>query len=200
MFEPIHGSAPSHAGKNEANPVAMILSGALMLRHLGRTGGGREGREGGGRRDRRGRACHLRPSRGPRSGEGGGHVRDGRRDHRAVVGTSFGGTACRASLGYRSLESVHLAPWSLGLRARIAQNLCPKSLVKMYSLSLHGARQSSVSKRERRNGVRSTVVVRPSQDQLRQALANRRAFLETGAAEPGRDVESLDSAVPPMIG
>jgi isocitrate dehydrogenase (NAD+) len=35
VFEPIHGSAPSHAGKNEANPVTMILSGALMLRHLG---------------------------------------------------------------------------------------------------------------------------------------------------------------------
>jgi isocitrate dehydrogenase (NAD+) len=37
VFEPIHGSAPSHAGKNEANPAAMILSGALMLRHLGET-------------------------------------------------------------------------------------------------------------------------------------------------------------------
>ena len=35
VFEPIHGSAPSHAGKNEANPVAMILSGAMMLRQLG---------------------------------------------------------------------------------------------------------------------------------------------------------------------
>lgn len=35
IFEPIHGSAPSHAGKNEANPSAMILSGAMMLRHLG---------------------------------------------------------------------------------------------------------------------------------------------------------------------
>ena len=35
VFEPIHGSAPSHAGKNEANPTAMILAGALMLRHLG---------------------------------------------------------------------------------------------------------------------------------------------------------------------
>src|SRR5918993_4166584 len=30
VFEAIHGSAPSHAGKNEANPTAMILSGALM--------------------------------------------------------------------------------------------------------------------------------------------------------------------------
>ncbi|MFL5760489.1 MAG: isocitrate/isopropylmalate dehydrogenase family protein [Thermomicrobiales bacterium] len=38
VFEPIHGSAPSHAGKNEANPTAMILSGALMLRHLGEQG------------------------------------------------------------------------------------------------------------------------------------------------------------------
>jgi len=35
IFEPIHGSAPSHAGKNEANPSAMILSGAMMLRHMG---------------------------------------------------------------------------------------------------------------------------------------------------------------------
>jgi isocitrate dehydrogenase (NAD+) len=35
VFEPIHGSAPSHAGKNEANPTAMILSGAMMLRHIG---------------------------------------------------------------------------------------------------------------------------------------------------------------------
>lgn len=35
VFEPIHGSAPAHAGKNEANPTAMILSGAMMLRHLG---------------------------------------------------------------------------------------------------------------------------------------------------------------------
>ncbi len=34
VFEPIHGSAPTHAGKNVANPVAMLLSGALMLRHL----------------------------------------------------------------------------------------------------------------------------------------------------------------------
>ncbi len=28
-------TAPSHAGTNEANPTAIILSGALMLRHLG---------------------------------------------------------------------------------------------------------------------------------------------------------------------
>ena len=33
MFEPIHGSAPDIAGKNMANPLAMILSVAMMLRH-----------------------------------------------------------------------------------------------------------------------------------------------------------------------
>ena len=35
MFEPVHGSAPDIAGKGVANPIAMILSGAMMLRHLG---------------------------------------------------------------------------------------------------------------------------------------------------------------------
>ncbi|TAH57676.1 MAG: 3-isopropylmalate dehydrogenase [Sphaerochaeta sp.] len=33
MYEPIHGSAPDIAGKDIANPIAMILSAALMLRH-----------------------------------------------------------------------------------------------------------------------------------------------------------------------
>ena len=36
LFEPVHGSAPDIYGKNIANPVAMIWSGALMLDFLGR--------------------------------------------------------------------------------------------------------------------------------------------------------------------
>ena len=35
VFEAVHGSAPDIAGQQRANPVAMILSGAMMLRHLG---------------------------------------------------------------------------------------------------------------------------------------------------------------------
>lgn len=35
MFEPVHGSAPDIAGQNKANPIAAILSGALMLNFLG---------------------------------------------------------------------------------------------------------------------------------------------------------------------
>ncbi len=43
LFEPVHGSAPDIAGTGAANPLAMFLSAALMLRHgfdLGGTGGG----------------------------------------------------------------------------------------------------------------------------------------------------------------
>ena len=35
MFEATHGSAPRYKGQNKANPTAMILSGKLMLDHLG---------------------------------------------------------------------------------------------------------------------------------------------------------------------
>jgi len=37
VFEPVHGSAPKYAGQNKVDPTATILSGALMLRHLGET-------------------------------------------------------------------------------------------------------------------------------------------------------------------
>lgn len=35
IFEAVHGSAPKYAGKNNINPTAVILSGVMMLRHLG---------------------------------------------------------------------------------------------------------------------------------------------------------------------
>ena len=35
VFEPTHGSAPKYAGMNKVNPMAMMLSGVLMLRYLG---------------------------------------------------------------------------------------------------------------------------------------------------------------------
>src|SRR5438094_2081013 len=35
IFEPTHGSAPKYAGQNKVNPIAQLLSGRLMLRHLG---------------------------------------------------------------------------------------------------------------------------------------------------------------------
>jgi isocitrate dehydrogenase (NAD+) len=41
VFEAVHGSAPDIAGKNLANPIALVLSGALMLEHLGENEAGR---------------------------------------------------------------------------------------------------------------------------------------------------------------
>ncbi len=35
VFEPVHGSAPKYTGQNRANPMAMMLSGVMMLRYLG---------------------------------------------------------------------------------------------------------------------------------------------------------------------
>ncbi|MEW6446793.1 MAG: isocitrate/isopropylmalate dehydrogenase family protein [Bacillota bacterium] len=35
VFEPVHGSAPKYAGMDKVNPLATILSGVMMLKHLG---------------------------------------------------------------------------------------------------------------------------------------------------------------------
>jgi len=37
VFEAVHGSAPDIAGRNIANPMALLLSALLMLRHIGET-------------------------------------------------------------------------------------------------------------------------------------------------------------------
>lgn len=37
LFEPVHGSAPKYAGQNQANPMAMMFSGVMLLQHLGET-------------------------------------------------------------------------------------------------------------------------------------------------------------------
>jgi isocitrate dehydrogenase (NAD+) len=39
IFEPTHGSAPKYAGQNKVNPMAMMLSGVMMLRYLGENDG-----------------------------------------------------------------------------------------------------------------------------------------------------------------
>ena len=38
VFEAVHGSAPKYAGQNKANPTALMLSGVLLLRHIGQQG------------------------------------------------------------------------------------------------------------------------------------------------------------------
>jgi isocitrate dehydrogenase (NAD+) len=41
VFEPTHGSAPRYAGQNKVNPIAMMLSGVMMLQHLEERDGAR---------------------------------------------------------------------------------------------------------------------------------------------------------------
>lgn len=42
LFEPVHGSAPALVGKGVANPVAAVLTGALLLEHLGHAAAARD--------------------------------------------------------------------------------------------------------------------------------------------------------------
>ena len=67
LFEPVHGSAPDISGKNIANPIAMIWSGALMLDFLGGgQGAEREAHDAIARRHRSGAAegpAYRRPRR-----------------------------------------------------------------------------------------------------------------------------------------
>jgi len=40
VFEPVHGSAPKYTGMNKVNPMAMMFSGMMMLRHIGEESAG----------------------------------------------------------------------------------------------------------------------------------------------------------------
>ena len=79
LFEPVHGSAPDIAGTGAANPLAMFLSAAMMLRH----GLGFGGRGGGGRIGRRPGA-----GRGPAHARPGGQRQPPRRPPRQFSNTS----------------------------------------------------------------------------------------------------------------
>jgi len=49
MFEAVHGSAPDIAGKGVANPLALLMSGVMMLNHIADTRGDESCRAAGGR-------------------------------------------------------------------------------------------------------------------------------------------------------
>ena len=61
MFEATHGSAPKYKGQNKVNPTALMLSGVLMLRHLGETEAADRMEGAIAERDPQGRQGHLRP-------------------------------------------------------------------------------------------------------------------------------------------
>ncbi len=77
LYEPIHGSAPDIAGKGLANPLATILSAAMMLRSFAAAGGAGAAHRARGRCGAARRPAHGRP-RARRHG-GGRHARHGGR-------------------------------------------------------------------------------------------------------------------------
>ena len=84
LYEPIHGSAPDIAGKGVANPLATILSAAMMLRYTFGAGGGRSAHRGCGEESAAAGPAHRRHLRGGH--EEGRHPGNGRRGDRGAVG------------------------------------------------------------------------------------------------------------------
>ena len=74
VFEATHGSAPKYKGMNKVNPMALMLSGVMMLRHL--------------RRARRRRADGVRDRGGDREGKSVTYDMKPSRDDPTAVGTS----------------------------------------------------------------------------------------------------------------
>ena len=83
VFEATHGSAPKYKGQNKVNPTAMILSGKLMLEHLGERDAAARLESRRRRRDRRGRERDVRPEADARRSDRRRHGRVRRRDHRS---------------------------------------------------------------------------------------------------------------------
>ena len=110
MFEATHGSAPKYKGQNKVNPTALMLSGVLMLRHLGeRDAADRlEARDRLG--DQEGREGHLRPQADPRRPVGRRHLavrrRRDRGDERMSQPVKVTVTGAAGQIGYALLFRI----------------------------------------------------------------------------------------------
>ena len=71
VFEPTHGSAPKYTGQNKVNPMAMMLSGVMMLRHLEERDAADAARGRDRRRHRRRQVGDLRHEADPRRSDRG---------------------------------------------------------------------------------------------------------------------------------
>ena len=80
VFEATHGSAPKYKGLYKMNPTALILSGVLMLEHLGETDAARPAGKGRGQGDQGRQGRDLRHEAASRRSDGRRHARDGQGD------------------------------------------------------------------------------------------------------------------------
>ena len=78
VFEATHGSAPKYKGLNKVNPTAVILSGMLMLKHLGETDAAERLERAVASSDRRREVRHLRSEAPSRRSHGRRHPGNGR--------------------------------------------------------------------------------------------------------------------------
>ncbi len=85
LFEATHGSAPKYAGKNVANPMAMMLSGMMMLRHIGEKDAGDRLEAAIAAVIAEGSERHLRHEAEPRRPHRRRHLAGRRRDHRRAA-------------------------------------------------------------------------------------------------------------------
>ena len=88
VFEATHGSAPKYTGQNKVNPTAMILSGKLMLEHLGERDAAQRLEDAVAAVIAEGNERDVRPQAEPRRPFGRRDVGVCRRDHRAAALTS----------------------------------------------------------------------------------------------------------------
>ena len=86
VFEATHGSAPKYKGQYKMNPTALILSGVLMLEHLGEAEAAKRLEDGRRQGDRGRQGRHLRHEAAPRRPDGRRHPRDGQGDHQGDGG------------------------------------------------------------------------------------------------------------------
>ena len=130
VFEATHGSAPKYKGQNKVNPTAMILSGKLMLDHLGERDAAQRLETAVADVIREGRnvTYDMKPSRDDPTAVGTSRVRG--RDHRAterrlravsdrrkvtVVGAGNVGATCAQVLAQRDYADIVLVDIKEGL-------------------------------------------------------------------------------------
>ena len=88
VFEATHGSAPKYKGQNKVNPTAMILSGKLMLEHLGEADAAERLEDAVAAVIAEGKQRHVRHEADARRPDRGRHERVRGRDHREAGGVA----------------------------------------------------------------------------------------------------------------
>ena len=99
VFEATHGSAPKYKGQYKMNPTALILSGVLMLEHLGETEAAKRLEDGRRQGDRGRQGRHLRHEAAPRRPDRRRHAARWPRRSSRRWGPEVKATAADASRG-----------------------------------------------------------------------------------------------------